>query len=63
MRLMDCAMSISWNEIRKNPIHRTEPEDQDSISLEGAALMDDLHDALESGGCRGHELELRLVGS
>ncbi|MGA2031504.1 MAG: DNA methyltransferase [Thermoguttaceae bacterium] len=40
-------MPISWNEIRSN--------------LKAVALMDDLHDALEAGGCTGHDQERFLV--
>ena len=36
-------------------------EDQDPINLRAVAIMDDLHDALEAGGYRGHELERFLV--
>ncbi|MBN1395832.1 MAG: class I SAM-dependent DNA methyltransferase [Pirellulales bacterium] len=36
-------------------------EDQDPINLRAVRIMDDLHDALEDGGYRGHELERFLV--
>jgi len=36
-------------------------QDQDPINLRAVAIMDDLHDALEAGGYRGHELERFLV--
>jgi hypothetical protein len=36
-------------------------EDQDSINLRAVGIMDDLHDALEAGGYKGHELERFLV--
>ena len=36
-------------------------EDQDPINLQAVGIMGDLHDALESGGYRGHELERFLV--
>ena len=36
-------------------------EDQDPINLKAAAILGDLHDALESGGYEGHELEQFLV--
>ena len=36
-------------------------EDQDPINLRAVRIMDDLHDALEAGGYRGHELERFLV--
>ena len=36
-------------------------EDQDPINLRAVAIMDDLHDALEAGGYRGHDLERFLV--
>jgi len=36
-------------------------EDQDPINLRAVKIMDDLHDALEAGGYRGHELERFLV--
>ncbi|MCD4726021.1 MAG: hypothetical protein K8R46_00005, partial [Pirellulales bacterium] len=36
-------------------------EDQDPINLRAVRIMDDLHDALEDGGYKGHELERFLV--
>jgi len=36
-------------------------EDQDPINLRAVGIMDDLHDALEAGGYKGHELERFLV--
>jgi hypothetical protein len=36
-------------------------EDQDPINLRAVEIMDDLHDALEAGGYKGHELERFLV--
>ena len=36
-------------------------EDQDPINLRAVNIMGDLHDALEHGGYRGHELERFLV--
>jgi len=36
-------------------------EDQDPINLRAVGIMADLHDALEGGGCTGHELERFLV--
>jgi hypothetical protein len=36
-------------------------EDQDPINLKAVGILGDLHDALESGGYRGHELERFLV--
>jgi len=36
-------------------------EDQDPINLRAVKIMDDLHDALEAGGYKGHELERFLV--
>jgi hypothetical protein len=36
-------------------------EDQDPINLRAVKIMGDLHDALEHGGYRGHELERFLV--
>src|SRR5574340_665402 len=36
-------------------------EDQDPINLRAVAIMGDLHDALEAGGYKGHELERLLV--
>lgn len=35
--------------------------DQDSINIEAAQILGDLHDALEAGGYRGHDLERFLV--
>jgi hypothetical protein len=35
--------------------------DPDPINLRAVAIMDDLHDALEAGGYKGHELERFLV--
>ena len=36
-------------------------EDQDPINLEAVAVMGDLHDTLEAGGYKGHDLERFLV--
>ena len=36
-------------------------EDQDPINLRAVKIMDDLHDTLEAGGYKGHELERFLV--
>jgi hypothetical protein len=36
-------------------------EDQDPINLRAVQIMDDLHDTLEAGGYKGHELERFLV--
>jgi hypothetical protein len=36
-------------------------EDPDPINLRAVGIMNDLHDALKSGGYRGHELERLLV--
>src|SRR5574340_1049474 len=36
-------------------------EDQDPINLRAGGIMGDLHDALEAGGYKGHELERLLV--
>jgi hypothetical protein len=36
-------------------------EDQDPINLRAVRIMDDLHDALEAGGYKGHELQRLLV--
>ena len=36
-------------------------EDQDPINLRAVGIMGDLHDALEFGGYKGHELERFLV--
>jgi hypothetical protein len=36
-------------------------QDQDPINLRAVRIMDDLHNALEAGGYRGHELERFLV--
>jgi len=36
-------------------------EDQDPINLQAVKIMDDLHDTLEAGGYKGHELERFLV--
>jgi hypothetical protein len=36
-------------------------EDQDPINLDAVRIMDDLHDVLEAGGYKGHELERFLV--
>jgi hypothetical protein len=68
-------MAISWNEFSQNAIHFShewaEPKseiaqthtlwDEDSINLRAVAIMSDLHDALEAGGYKGHELERFLV--
>ncbi len=36
-------------------------EEQDPINLKAVAIMGDLHDAIEAGGYRGHDLERFLV--
>ncbi|HEY4760997.1 MAG TPA: DNA methyltransferase [Thermoguttaceae bacterium] len=36
-------------------------KDQDPINLQAVGIMSDLHDALEDGGYKGHELERLLV--
>ena len=36
-------------------------KDHDPINLKAVAIMDDLHDALEAGGYKGHDLERFLV--
>jgi hypothetical protein len=57
-------MPVFWNEVSQNATagyqqHRF--QDQDPINLRAVGIMDDLHDALEAGGYRGHELERFLV--
>ncbi len=65
-------MPISWNEFRHNAakLARSWSEAESEIAetptfldinLQAVRIMDDLHDALEDGGYRGHDLERFLV--